>query len=414
MAILFPEFIVCCAVSQLVQARRIRRCWEDKFKDFDNESVKSWLGMSGAFFVVMGGFVVQDEKKPKTATSKESARRDVSSSSSSKEEEKDVTTTICLEGFKALLESGILSEGIKEGTFTEAHFASCNIEDKGKADGITKFLVVIQILWMAVQCIGRKANGLPVTLLEIHVLTQILFSTITYFSWWNKPLDVAEPIVLSLDAARLLEAGIVARQERYSLNPMLNIEHTRQGGIIRMFYRTAYDLLASFVVIDKADKFEISATILGLLSCGIHAAAWNFHFPTEIERLLWRIASIGIGSMPLLLCLTVYGLGGEVYCQWTFYDLHYRGKPIHRALLQAWKRGVDGDRPEGAPENKKFGSSKRLPPWASFLHYGVAAVFAFGYFLSVLYLTIESFVSVRSLPKGAYSTVEWSDFFPHI
>lgn len=34
--------------------------------------------------------------------------------------------------------------------------------------------------------------------------------------------------------------------------------------------------------------------------------------------------------------------------------------------------------------------------------------------VSRLYLVVESFISVRSLPSGAYVTIEWVDLIPHI
>lgn len=40
------------------------------------------------------------------------------------------------------------------------------IEDRSKADTIQKGLVLLQVSWMAMQCIARKAYGLPLTLLE--------------------------------------------------------------------------------------------------------------------------------------------------------------------------------------------------------------------------------------------------------
>jgi len=43
---------------------------------------------------------------------------------------------------------------------------------------------------------------------------------------------------------------------------------------------------------------------------GAHAAAWNSHLPTPVERLLWRISSIIAGScVPACLLLGVGGIG---------------------------------------------------------------------------------------------------------
>ncbi|PQE23339.1 hypothetical protein CJF30_00011209 [Rutstroemia sp. NJR-2017a BBW] len=37
---------------------------------------------------------------------------------------------------------------------------------------------------------------------------------------------------------------------------------------------------------------------------GIHLSVWNFEFPTALEKLLWKIASIGVAAtLPLLFAL---------------------------------------------------------------------------------------------------------------
>ena len=57
------------------------------------------------------------------------------------------------------------------------------IEDKSKADLLAKTIVCVQVLWMAIQCIGRKAAGYPISLLEIHVLVHIACALSMYTLW---------------------------------------------------------------------------------------------------------------------------------------------------------------------------------------------------------------------------------------
>jgi hypothetical protein len=68
------------------------------------------------------------------------------------------------------------------------------VQDKGKADMLGKTLVCVQALWMLVQCLVRKASGLPVTLLEIHVSMHVICAIGMYGFWFNKPQDVGEPV----------------------------------------------------------------------------------------------------------------------------------------------------------------------------------------------------------------------------
>jgi len=41
-----------------------------------------------------------------------------------------------------------------------------NIADRSKADSLGKVLVCVQALWMVVNCVARKASGLPTTLVS--------------------------------------------------------------------------------------------------------------------------------------------------------------------------------------------------------------------------------------------------------
>lgn len=72
------------------------------------------------------------------------------------------------------------------------------ISGRGKADLLTKVLVVSQATWMLVQAIGRKAAGLPITLLELNTLAHVGCALLLYLIWWKKPQDVTEAIKIEL------------------------------------------------------------------------------------------------------------------------------------------------------------------------------------------------------------------------
>ena len=44
------------------------------------------------------------------------------------------------------------------------------IYDKSKADVLAKSLVILQVSWVFVECVSRKAAGLPLAPLEVHTL----------------------------------------------------------------------------------------------------------------------------------------------------------------------------------------------------------------------------------------------------
>jgi len=56
-----------------------------------------------------------------------------------------------------------------------------------------------------------------------------------------------------------------------------------------------------------------------------------------------------------------------------------------------------------------------LIPWVYKIDHALVALFVLVFEgIGRTLLTIEAFISIRSLPKGAYSTPSWSDFLPHI
>jgi hypothetical protein len=79
-----------------------------------------------------------------------------------------------------LLPSAI-SELAKHGHFLEIDVRT--IKDKSKADTLAKALVCVQVIWMIIQCIGRKVAGLPISLLEMHVLVHVACALCMYTMW---------------------------------------------------------------------------------------------------------------------------------------------------------------------------------------------------------------------------------------
>ncbi len=57
------------------------------------------------------------------------------------------------------------------------------IEDRSKADTLQKALVLLQVSWMMLQCIARKAYRLPLTLLELHTMVHVVCAVVMYAFW---------------------------------------------------------------------------------------------------------------------------------------------------------------------------------------------------------------------------------------
>jgi len=64
------------------------------------------------------------------------------------------------------------------------------IKDKSKGDLLSKTIAILQTTWFIAQCIARGVQGLALTELELVTIALASLNAITYFFWWNKPLDV--------------------------------------------------------------------------------------------------------------------------------------------------------------------------------------------------------------------------------
>ncbi|PYH88457.1 hypothetical protein BO71DRAFT_435733 [Aspergillus ellipticus CBS 707.79] len=188
------------------------------------------------------------------------------------------------------------------------------IDDKGNSSTVAKIIVVIQVVWMIVQIIGRKLDGLPVTLLEANVAVQIPYSLVCYLCWWEKPLDISEPINIVLcnehsagheewKRANPDQGSNKADSKKEFKSVELLTENRRiRWTFIPMFYRTFFDLA------DYYDGgFEIMAAVTGVVNGGLHASLWNAFFPTPIERTLWRVACVGLGVLPMFFYILFLG-----------------------------------------------------------------------------------------------------------
>jgi hypothetical protein len=138
--------------------------------------------MQYAFFVVMGGVQIEWSR--------------ISRFVSGDEEEMDTETTRPFQIKKLRDESMMTDENLKR-TFPLngngiidlakqdcwVYIPPLRIEAQKKADLIQKTLVLLQVAWMALQCIARGSYGLPLTLLEIHTMVHVICAMTLYIFW---------------------------------------------------------------------------------------------------------------------------------------------------------------------------------------------------------------------------------------
>jgi hypothetical protein len=161
-AILAPELVLAMALQQWSTARTLKRELNSIYSKHSDRKLETQptmkFSMKYCFYAVMGGIMV-----------------DVSDI----DDEKSLLT---------LQPSGIV-ELAEKGHFLE--ISEKTIEDKSKANIWAKLLVCVQVIWMIIQCIGRKAQGLPISLLEINVLVHVACALCMYALWIEVSLHCA-------------------------------------------------------------------------------------------------------------------------------------------------------------------------------------------------------------------------------
>ena len=246
------------------------------------------------------------------------------------------------------------------------------IEDKAKSNWLAKFLVLLQTSWFVTQCIARGIEHLPLTHLEIVTLAYAAMNFAIYSFWWYKPHNVNRPVRVFRKSD--LGASSEASESEATWKAVLDhMYHLFTGGVDKDVDLSCRDRVPKFWA-DSTDKQAETANrwvnvVAGFFGA-IHCIAWVYSFPTRTELWIWRISSVAITAEP------IYAFSGS----------HFT-RLIEKKV------------------NKKAG------------HYLFKFLVLFGVLGYVLARGVTlalAFTSLRDLPPGAYETVHWSTFIPHI
>ena len=258
------------------------------------------------------------------------------------------------------------------------------IMDKGKSDWLAKSLVLLQTSWFVTQCLARGMKHLPVTHLEIVTLAYAAMNFVIFIFWWKKPRNVHRPI-------RVFRRSAGDTQSQVG-DPVPDIERISEATwkaigkrLIAMIYFIVglQDQDVDLRREDKVPMFWANSTggkdliisdsivlVVGVCFGAIHCVAWHFSFPTHTELLMWRITSIALTTLPICIPL-IFGLAG---------------------LL---------------------GGLLELDDSADIV-FCTAPVIGILYIFARVITLVLAFVSLRDLPPGAYETVHWTTFIPHV
>ncbi|PVH98392.1 hypothetical protein DM02DRAFT_630335 [Periconia macrospinosa] len=169
LGIFAPELVVSTAFAQFLTASWLRReiqkdveCRQVNPAWSEEQQLRKWT-IAQCYYAVMGGIRIE--------------------------------TGDCVDGYRRL---SLTAEGIRMLSFLGRlpDIPKNVVRDKSKADGLAKFLVILQASWMIVQTLARVQQKLPVTLLEINTLGHILCAFALYALWWSKPLEIKDATLI--------------------------------------------------------------------------------------------------------------------------------------------------------------------------------------------------------------------------
>ncbi|PVG01720.1 hypothetical protein CPB86DRAFT_698760 [Serendipita vermifera] len=355
MVLLVPEWVLSLAVQQWLATNRI----------IIKGGGERWT-RTHAFFVIMGGFYAYRRERDWRPRGSEQPCYPLSADTMLK-----------------LVRQGKVALPSEE-----------DIEDRNKSDWLAKLLVLLQTTWFVAQCVARKREGLPLTELEIVTLAYTVVNFGTCLAWWSKPRNVNRPI-----AVVSLRGGVPQQKERREkegdmvmtdtpwwdkaarlllpgFDSDVDVESLRA---VPIFYSGKLDWAQTKQATKNWALFNIATLLAGMLFAGIHLIAWSDSFPSPMEQLLWRIASVMMISVPVLLCLsTVVVLVRTEYFSEDKLGLSWLADAIASGLF--------------------------------LLCFPAAFVYVWAR-LVTLYL---AFNTLSSLPEEAFRTVSWTKLFPHV
>lgn len=341
-----------------------------------------------------------------------------------------------------------------------------DIKDRNKADGLVRAITIVQTLWFTTNVLGRIAQGLFITTLELTTLGFALLMVFCSIFWWRKPMDVTRPVVffVNADLSTVLQESHAPNVPHADLSTVLqeshapNVPHGRtplsylnqQQWYATQFWSHYTQILRnmkllppSSVNVAEADSFpsidfpepdlkwNIYLYWLILAYSAIFMAAWNFTFPTTVERLLWRI-SAGIcvistsGSVVFVILRSVLTRtlqNQSIVKDYYHTALNFMGLK-KRGNLQATQDG-NNNTPKRSSLATQFYHASQWFDWMRNLSPDQDPTLAIRarlwlpttllciiYCLSRAYILVEDVIGLRSLPQSAFQTVDWGQYSP--
>lgn len=297
----------------------------------------------------------------------------------------------------------------------------------------SRIIAAFQVLWFACNTVFRAIQGLMVTTLELTTIAFIVCMLATSIFWRHKPTGISKPIVLrskytiseilikagpaAKDPYRYTPLDFVSRKE-WSISILWNHDQvilSRLG--IRAFSRPNHKRPIDRIPNDNWPAVTGWAWLLcvGLTACycSLFVCGWNFEFPSLVEHVFWKVASLGtLGLVLMGFVLELYGLRNgkldvDLWMEKRQRLPQYHNGRSHDAGQRTWLGKVVGFMRNNSPDKD--------PAFNKDLHvHTLLMLLCAVYTIFRGYILVEDVIGLRSLPASAFETIEWSQYLPHI
>ncbi|OCK79021.1 hypothetical protein K432DRAFT_300724 [Lepidopterella palustris CBS 459.81] len=294
--IIAPEFLVAFSFQDWMLVR-------DFFKTvymIDGRGISSW-SKTHVLYANMGGFVITLKR------SKRLCYKD------------DITLYLSAIQLYVAKELGIINE--------LPDMLEIDIQDKNKGDLFVKGTAVIQLTNFLIRFITRMAKRLPISQLETAVFAFCLCTFIAYFFYWSKPQSVMVPTPIKYDRGDPPRDVLDDDIKILEIFGSLSFIKTTFVPPFRSDRRKPTELITNdmmdgvfFVVGGVFTHYAESAAVLGgVLFGALYSIAWSFPFPSRVEMILWRVATVAVAVGPV-----VYNIANVVF------TMAFQGNPKNK------------------------------------------------------------------------------------
>jgi hypothetical protein len=194
---------------------------------------------------------------------------------------------------------------------------------------------------------------MAISLLELNTFAHCISAFFIYVFWWHKPYDVATHVYIErTEPSHGWYDGMHTRERSKNMDTNM------------------------FSSLDWAGAGNVRPLIMFLtflIYGAIHALAWQYHFPTNAEGMIWRFASIATASSGLIVTLAIFR--GRLWRTSMRLLWLYRARSLIRFIMQ--------------------------------ILYLVAIA-------ARSFLVFESFRALPNSPPSIYEVPRWTAYIPHI